>query len=164
MAPNVVLSAIVLLLFAFVQCSLAGDSLYDDLLAAEQYAPQWEIESTPAAADPSTASPLVLDYGFKDQKRPQLVFFGDSITNFGFTGPGDLANQFKLGAEYKGWALQLNDTLGHAGAMLNLAFKAGTNTKGLNQSLPLLLEQMKPVAQDIALVNLAFGANDAVMQ
>lgn len=151
-----------MLLFAFVQCSL-GDSSYDALLAAELYAPRWEIESMPAA-DPLTASPLVMDYGFKDQKQAQLVFFGDSITNFGFTGPGDLANQFKLGPDYKGWALQLNDTLGHAGALVNMAFKAGTNTKGLNQSLTLLLEQMKPVAQDIALVNLAFGANDAVMQ
>lgn len=153
-----------MLLFAFVQCSL-GDSSYDDLLAAELDAPQWEIESMPAAAaDPSTASTLVVDYGFKDQKQAQLIFFGDSITNFGFTGPGDLANKFELGPDYKGWALQLNDTLGHAGAMINMAFEAGTNTRGLNQSLTLLLEQMKPIAQDVALVNLAFGANDAVMQ
>lgn len=166
------------LLFVSAQCSVVS-SLADTFYGGADPAQDSNgISRITAAADPAQASSsstvdvedpyyartMVYDYGFRDQKKPQMVFFGDSITDFGFWGPGPKADQFNLGPDFKGWAYQLNDTLDHQAAMLNLAFKAGTNTKGFNQSMALVFEQMKPYAQDIALVNLAFGANDAVLQ
>lgn len=127
---------------------------------------QWELEgsSSSSSEDSTAARALVYDYGFRDQKRPQIVFFGDSITNFGFMSAGPDADKFKLGPDFKGWAVRLNETLQNQAALMNLAFKAGTNTRGFNQSMPLLFEQLKKVAPDVALVNIAFGANDAVLQ
>lgn len=107
------------------------------------------------------AHALTMDYGFKDRKMPQMVFFGDSITNFGFADGSDsvAAKTLHLTPAYKGWVVRLNDTLQQQAYLHNLAFKAGMNTIGFNQSLPLVLEQIKAIAQDGALVNIAFGAN-----
>lgn len=109
------------------------------------------------------AHALTMDYGFKDRQMPQIVFFGDSITAFGFaTGDSESVKQIlKAGPDYKGWVVRLNDTLQQQAYLHNLAFKAGTNTRGFNQSMPLVMEQIKAVAQDVALVNIAFGANGA---
>jgi lysophospholipase L1-like esterase len=113
------------------------------------------------AAAASMAHAMTYGYGFKDRKMPQIVFFGDSITAFGFeTGSSEYIQRvLKVGPEYKGWVVKLNDTLQQQAYLHNLAFKAGTNTRGFNQSLPLVLDQIKAVAQDVALVNIGFGAN-----
>jgi hypothetical protein len=153
---------VALLLFCILNAPVASQSDQLDLFLPQQ----WELESSSSSTseDPTAARGLVFNYGFRDQKRPQMIFLGDSITGFGFMSAGPDADKFNLGHDFKGWAVRLNETLQNQAAFMNLAFKAGTNTRGFNQSMPLLFEQLKTIAPDVALVNIAFGANDAVLQ
>lgn len=111
--------------------------------------------STPATA-------LVKDYGFRDQGKPQIILIGDSITAFGFVDGGPEAQQFQFGPGFRGWAVLLNETLGHKAALVNMA-QGGSSTKGLNNSMPLMFQQLRQYAKDVALVIIGFGANDAVL-
>lgn len=96
--------------------------------------------------------------------KPQIILVGDSITAFGFVDASQPdAGKYNFGPNYHGWAVLLNDTLQQQANVVNMAFKAGTNTKGFNQSLPLWLDQIKRIAHEVALVNIAFGANDAII-
>jgi len=107
-------------------------------------------------------SALGMNWGFQHLDKPQVVFLGDSITAFGFVDGGPDAEKFHFGPGFRGWAVLLNETLGHQAALVNSA-KGGSSTKGLNSTLPFLLEQLRPIARDVALVNIAYGANDAVL-
>lgn len=108
------------------------------------------------------SSVLGMNWGFKHMDKPQVVFLGDSITAFGFVDGGPDVEKFHFGPGFRGWTVLLNDTLGHQAALVNSA-KGGSSTKGLNATLPFLLEQLKPFAREVALVNIAYGANDAVL-
>jgi hypothetical protein len=138
----------------FGQTWTENDAIFIESVRAE--------EAVAAGGDAASemAHALTMDYGFKDRKMPQIVFFGDSITAFGFSnGDSEVAKVLRVAPDYKGWVATLNETLQQQAYLHNLAFKAGTNTKGFNKSLPLVLEQIKGIAQDVALVNIGFGAN-----
>lgn len=116
---------------------------------------------TRPAAD-SKAHTMVEDYGLRLQGRPQILLFGDSITALGFLDAPEGSN---LGytKDYRGWAVLLNETLQNQAHVQNLAFVAGKNTRGLKGALHQLIEQLKPIAHEVVLVNLEFGANDAIL-
>lgn len=110
-------------------------------------------------APPTTEHP---DFRFRAQGKPQIILIGDSITAFGFV-PQSEGGKFGFGPDFRGWALMLNDTLQSQAHIENVAFKAGNNTKEFRVALPALIEQLKPIAHEVALVNIAFGINDAIM-
>jgi hypothetical protein len=65
--------------------------------------------------------------------------------------------------QHTGWALKLNSSLQGQAAVVNLG-KGGSSTRGLiAQTLPRLLPQLAPLAHNVALAALCFGANDAVV-
>lgn len=106
---------------------------------------------------------ILTDFKFSLQGRPQIILLGDSITALGFWKAGPEGDKFGFGPDYRGWVLMLNDTLQDQAHIENVAFKAGKNTRGFREALPALIEQLKPIAHEVALVNIAFGANDAIV-
>lgn len=112
-----------------------------------------------------TGNGTQLDLGLRLQGRPQILLLGDSITGFGFVsgGPEGDAAKYGFSPDYRGWALMLNDTLQNQAHIQNLAFAAGDNSQTFKQRLSALVEQIKPIAHEVALLNIAFGLNDAII-
>lgn len=147
--------AFIVILACFLSSTIAQD---DDVVAETERLLAIHLDSLNGAT--LQASP---QWHLRDQGKPQIILLGDSNTQNGFLDCRSCGVfEWALGSTYRGWAVLLNETLHHQAALVNMGV-GGATTKWFNTWMPLWLEQLKDIANDVVLVNIMYGTNDAAL-